>query len=71
MAFRGIQQRLRANDICGQEDLGLHNAAVYMALRREMDDGIKIIVREQPLHQISVPDVPLDKPVAGIALHCL
>ena len=61
-AEAGVQQDLDPQDVGPQEQAGVLNGAVHMALRREVDDDIRPVRRENRKNPFPVRDVPPHHP---------
>ena len=57
----GIHHHRRAQNISLQEDARILNGAVHMALRREVDHDVRMLLLEQLIHRLPVADVRLHK----------
>ena len=68
VALGGVQEGLGADDVGGEKHLRLQDAAVHVALRREVDHGIKVVFGEQLFHQGFITDVALHEAVTGVIL---
>ena len=66
-----LQQVDGAHHVALDEDLGVLDGAVNMALGGEVDDIVEIVLCKQALDQLLVADVALHKDVAGVALNVL
>ena len=65
-AARGVEQVLRAQDIGDEEELGVLNAAVDVALGSEVDDVVELVAGKEVVHQGAVADVSADKDAAVV-----
>ena len=66
-----LQQVDGAHHVALDENFGVLDGAVNMALGGEVDDIVEIVLCEQALDQLLVADVALHKDVAGVALNVL
>ena len=65
---RLVEQRERPDHICLHESIRSYYGAIDMALRGEMDDGVRMILRKCIPHLIAVADIPLNKHMITVAL---
>src|SRR5581483_8449641 len=75
VAARGLEQRLRAEDVRPEEAARVEDGEAVVRLGGEVDDDLDLLLGEQPLAQLEVADVALDEanvepvevaPVAGV-----
>jgi hypothetical protein len=64
VASRRVEQHTRADDIRVNEILGLVNAAIDMRFRREINDGITLMIGHECVHLVGIRDIGLKKFVA-------
>jgi hypothetical protein len=57
----GINERRSADDVGLQEDLRILDRAVYMSLRRKIDDDIRFFLLKKTLYALTVTDIQFDK----------
>src|SRR5262249_5366731 len=62
----GVEQDLRADDVGSHKGSGIHNAAIDMALGREVDDARNALGYDL-LNNVAVSDVAMDEAIARIA----
>ena len=59
MRFCSVEQGLRAENIGLKENVGVCDASVHMALRREVHDGVKVEFIKQLVYKRPVVDIAL------------
>ena len=64
---RPLEQVERADHVGGDEGRGAIDGAVDVAFRCEIDDGVRLMVGQQPLHQGAVADVAVNEPVSPVS----
>ena len=69
--LRPLKEVHRAHHIGGHKDLGVCDGAVYMGLRREVDDVVRVILPDERRHKLLVADIAVDKEVPGVVLDIL
>ena len=62
----GVHQYGGADDVGLQEDGGVFDGAVHMALRREVHNDIGVLLLKKRVHGLPVADIRLHKAEAGI-----
>ena len=66
----GVHEGLGAQDIGAQEQPGVVHGAVHMGLRGEVHHDVRLFLRKEGFHRLTVGDVPLDEAEVGV-LHGL
>lgn len=61
----GVHERRRAEDVCLQEDARILNGTIDVALGREVDDDIGVLLFKETQYPLSVADIQLDEPEIG------
>ena len=61
-----VQEVLSTQDVDAQEELWVLDGAVHMALGREVDHIVYVVVAEQAVGQLAVAYVALDKEAAAV-----
>ena len=69
--LRAVEHHRRAKHVGLHEDLGIFNASVHMALRREMHHPVDVVFREDLLNRFLIADVGADEGVVIPSLHVL
>lgn len=57
----GVHHHARADDVGLQEDAGILNAAIHMALRSKVDHHVGLLLLEEIEHALPVTDIQLQK----------
>lgn len=65
----GIHERGRAHDVGLQEDARVLDGAVYVALRREIDNDVWVLLLKEAVDGLAVADVRLDKAEIRVIHH--
>ena len=66
---RRVQHRQRAQHVGADEQGGILDAPVHMALGREMDHPVDVVLPEQPADRLRIADIRLHKGVVVPLLH--
>ena len=61
VAASSFEQRLGAEHVGADESLGVEHREAVVRLRREVDDHVDLVPRQQRRHQVEVADVSLDE----------
>ena len=67
-AASSVEQHLGPGDVRLDEDARPQDAAVDVALRREVDDGLRLVTPEQLVDEPRIRDVALDEHVVRVFL---
>ena len=65
-AAGGVEQVLRAQDVGQEEELGVLDAAVHVALGGEVDHVVELVAGEEVVHEGAVADVAADEDAAFV-----
>jgi hypothetical protein len=58
---RGLEEKLRAEDVRPREETGIDHSEAVVGLRREVDDDVDLVLAQHVLDDIEVGNVRLDE----------